>query len=536
MNTNNIQKHKMFAAEISVVIKELQSISGTNDKKEFLSSLLGHQELYKYLRYVYDEVNYVYGKSKLPKIDRMRGDTIPDNDLSEMYLLLDRMNDGEIKGNAADAAIQRYCEVRESFYEDLLFYIIKRDIKAKTGVKVINEVFGRIIPIAPYMRCESESYMKKRIDYTQSYIDIEGKEYSGALVETKADGAFLNMIIDPHVDTVECSTRYGRKACLPNFDHFSMISELMGFSEQYTIHGELLLLDPDGNIYPREVGNGKINGYIKRNSTYLELQTKLVKAKTNTAKKKIEDEKDSKLSEWKYISQNIVYDVWDIVNTKDWLELASPATTIERFLLIKKAVESFNKYAEDSNLQMFNNRMRLTDYRFVKDEEEAMEFYQEQLDKGLEGMVAKNLLATWVHDSNRQGIIKLKDFKENDLIIIGYNMADPDSDFAGGIGSLIMESEDGLVKVNVSGMKRDARGLERVDPNDSSKGLQVIDGFDFDQFTGKIAAVKYNELLCGNSNVYSLFLPNVLEIRERSDKVFPDSLDKIKKDAKYKGK
>ncbi len=99
-----------------------------------------------------------------------------------------------------------------------------------------------------------------------------------------------------------------------------------------------------------------------------------------------------------------------------------------------------------------------------------------------------------------------------------------------------MESADGLLQVNVSGMKRHERGLERVDLNDSSKGLQVIDGFDFDQFTGKISAVKYNEVIKSKSrDTYSLFLPNVLEIRDKSDKVFPDDFAKIKKDAKYKG-
>jgi ATP-dependent DNA ligase len=144
-------------------------------------------------------------------------------------------------------------------------------------------------------------------------------------------------------------------------------------------------------------------------------------------------------------------------------------------------------------------------------------------------MVIKNLAATWEHDSNRQGIIKLKDFLECDLIITGWNYGKEGGEFADGIGSYLCESSDGLLKVAVSGMKRNDRGFERVDENDSSRGLKLIDGFNPDQNVGKIMAVKYNELIKSkNSDTYSLFLPSVLEVRESFDKSSADDLAKIK--------
>lgn len=523
----------MTAKAIYGLIWTLQNTSGSNDKREILKSNSGIPELEKYLRYVHDEVNFVWGKSKLPVIaDTPVDPLLQDEDLSEMYAMLDKMNSGDLKGNASDAAMQDYLVGKESHYEQLLFYVIKRDIKAKTGAKMINEQMGRIIPIAPYMRCESESQMANRIVY-----ETDGVKH-GALAQSKADGAFLNSRLSPGYDDVGCTTRYGREVPSNKFlNSLSIIPELMNFGKDFVMHGELLLKDTDGTIMDRQTGNGKINAYAKRESTTAEFVKKIKVAKTEKAKQKLIDKLEEHILEWDYIQKNLVYEVWDLVAYDDWINLESDTLAFIRFNMVNEAVIKYNKYVESIDRDIDNCELRLIDYKVVYNEAEAMSFYQEQLDKGLEGMVIKNMYSTWKHDTNREGIIKLKDFKENDLIILGWEPANEDSEFAGGIGSLICESADGVLKVNVSGMKRHQRGLERVDESDSSKGLKLIDDFDFDQFTGKIAAVKYNEMTKNkDTGVFSLFLPSILEIREPGDKTQADDFDKIKKDAKYKGK
>jgi len=523
-----------IAKYIYDIIYQLQNTSGTNDKKDILRACIPLNPIFeKYLQYVQDEVHYVYGKSKMPIISATPIEQdLQDYSLSGMFTLLDDMNSGELKGNSSDEAIQDYLVGKDYFYEQLLFFVIKRDLKTKTGAKIINEVFGRIIPIATYMRCESESYMSKRIIYTTDGVN------HGALAQSKADGAFFNTRIMPEYDDVECTTRYGRSVPTNQFlSSLSVITEIMKYEVDMVIHGELLLRDTNGKIMDRQTGNGKINKYMKRNETRVSQQKKIDNAKSEASTDKYRLELQNMEKAWKYIENNLVYDVWDILPYEDWMNLEYEEMTITRFKRVVNLVHFYNQYIQDTDRNIGNCEVRLIDHAIVKDEDEAMQFYQEQLDKELEGMVIKNLYVPWVHDTNRGGIIKLKDFKENDLIILGYNMADSDSTFAGGIGSLIMESSDGLLKVDVSGMKRHERGLERVDENDSSKGLRVIKDFDFDQFTGKIAAVKYNEVIKSKTNThYSMFLPNVLEIRDRSDKTQADDFTKIKKDAKYKGK
>jgi len=527
----------MKAKELWTVIDTLQNTSGSNDKKEYLKKFTGNEVLYKYLRYVYDEVHYVYGKSKVPEIPQVINKVEDDSELVEFFELIDDMNSGVLKGNLADEAMIDYCILKDLYYEDLLFYVVKRNIKANINAKGINEVFGHIIPIASYMRCESESYMKKRIRYSTKNEKGEIILH-GALAESKADGAFLNTQIFKNYDDVVSTTRYGREVPPDKFlNTLSAIPVLLKWENDYVMHGELLLKHPDGTIMDRQTGNGKINKYIKRKTTEIELQKKIDTAKSVKSEVSATKKYNEHVKEWDYISKNLVYEVWDLVLLEDWKNLYSDETTIKRFLHVKQAVDLYNEMKNILQLDLGNCELRLIDHKLVFNDDEAMIFYQEQLDAGLEGMVIKNLDIPWCHDVNRDGIIKLKDFKESDFIITGIKMADEDSDFAGGIGSYIMESSDGLVQVNVSGMKRHERGLERVDSTDSSKGLQLIEDFDFEQNIGKIAAVKYNELIKSkNSDYYSLFLPNVLEIRESSDKTQADDISKIKKVSKYKGK
>ncbi len=509
-------------------ITMIGSTPGLNDKKLILNNTEVNDFLVSYLQAVYDEVNYVYGKSKLPIIPVTQSNAYNnDNDLLEMFSILDNMKDGVLKGKSADQKIIDYLVGKDELYTRLFSYALKRDIKAKISVKIINDTLGRIIEIVPYMRCESESYMKKRIVYS-----TDGVKH-GALAQTKADGAFLNVVIEPKCDEVQATTRQGR--LVPDCLFLNSLSNIKT-DKKIVLHGEILIKDESGNILPREISNGMFNKFVKHETTLLELDKKISLSKSEKAKEKLVLKYNTLQNEIKKNVNNMVYVTWDILPYEEWLNLECDESTITRFNNVKSLVEDYNLFVEASDLNIDNCELQLIDYKIVHDDEEAIDFYNDQLSKGLEGMVIKNLNIPWKHDVNRGGIIKLKDFKECDLTCVGWEPAKEGSEFEGGIGSLICESEDGLLKVNISGMKRNERGLERLDPDDSSKGLKIIDDFDFDQFNSKIIAVKFNEITKSKSkDEYSLFLPSILEIRDSSDKSQADSWDKIKKDAKYKG-
>ena len=176
----------------------------------------------------------------------------------------------------------------------------------------------------------------------------------------------------------------------------------------------------------------------------------------------------------------------------------------------------------------YSTRLLKVDTIIANTPEELMEYYQSKLDQKLEGIVAKNFELTWCHDINIDGIIKLKDFKECDLIITGWNYGNPNTQFEKGVGSYTCESSDGLLIVDVSGLTMEQRGFRRVDPNDSSKGIELIPGFNADDNIGKIVAVKFNEVANNKTGkVKSLNLPSIIEIRESFDKSLADTLAQI---------
>ena len=137
----------------------------------------------------------------------------------------------------------------------------------------------------------------------------------------------------------------------------------------------------------------------------------------------------------------------------------------------------------------------------------------------------KNLEANIEHGTSTDGIIKLKDFKECDLRVIGFN---PGTDkYYGGVGSLICQSECGILVVSATGLSDEQRGFRRLDPNDSSKGIVLKEGWDNNCYNGLIVNIKYNMLSKDKSGKPSLSLPNVVEFR--NDVVVAETYEEIVK-------
>jgi len=525
--------------ETHKVILNLRSVSKSLDKGAILKAESQNESLIELIDYVYDEVAYTYNKSKVHKDAISSIEVFTDEEVDVQYSALLEMitafDAEELKGKAADNAMIELISQSDPIIKDLLECVLKRDFKCKVGVRAINANMGNIVNIAPYMRCESEKFMASRIVYT----DEDGNNH-GAIVETKEDGAFNNVEINGAFDDVVVTTRTGRNV-KPNIflNSLSMIPHIDGVGEDsslhITMHGELLLKDANGNLMVREIGNGRINSWINREKWIISNAKKIVEAKTQKAKDKLFAELDEHIIDWVYTENNMVYVAWDIVDYKDWKALYSDERTLARLLHTETCVNAYNAHIKAIGLNIGNCELRLINYEIVYSEEGAMEFYNKQIALGLEGMVAKNLDAPWMHDVNINGIIKLKDFFECDLLVTGWTYGKPDGEFAEGIGALVCESADGRLIVDVSGMSRDQRGFERVDLEDSSKGIKLIEGFDFEWAVGSIIAVKFNAMIKGaDKDTYSLFLPSMLEVRSPDDKSVADSIEKIATDSKFK--
>ena len=496
----------------NIINKIETEISSTNAKEEYLFNFKEDNDLKKFFKYCLDDVNYIYNKTSFKPSVKNEGDLNQCIDCNlRFYDVLDDLNSG-LRGKLAEERIQIFLSGAGENADKLMMMILKRKVgTTKVGKKIVNKIWPDLIPTAPYMRCEQEKMLNKRItedDYKNGNV----------IAQTKADGLFVNISIV--TQGVKVTTRYGRS--VPEDTFFNTFGLIESFVVN-TLHGELLVLveNSKDEFLPREVGNGLINSYFQRYEIEKNLQAEIEAAKTEKKRDKLKDKLNKLIKEWLDTRSRLVYKIWDIVPTKDWKNLKCDITYKERF-------ENVNDYLIKYRLKNFNSfenveRCQLIDFKIVDSFQEAMEFYQDQLSKGEEGAVVKKLNSIWVHDTNRTGIIKLKDFKDCDLKIVGWNPGKEGTKYERGIGSFICESSDGLIKVDLSGLSDEQRGFERVDLNDSSKGLKLIEGFNPDDYIGKVVAVKYSYVI-GDS----LYLPSLLEIRELSDKSVADDSVKIR--------
>jgi ATP-dependent DNA ligase len=140
--------------------------------------------------------------------------------------------------------------------------------------------------------------------------------------------------------------------------------------------------------------------------------------------------------------------------------------------------------------QLASDIINVVPSKIVNNEQEAIEYAKAMIAQGKEGAVLKNISAVF-KDGTSTEQVKLKAVLDADLICTGWYFGKEGSEFEHGIGGFNMKTSCGNLKVNVgSGLSREQRGLEPIDKNDISKGLKVISGFDFNQYTGKIMAIE----------------------------------------------
>ena len=143
----------------------------------------------------------------------------------------------------------------------------------------------------------------------------------------------------------------------------------------------------------------------------------------------------------------------------------------------------------------------------VNSMDDAEARFQDALDAGEEGVILKNINAVW-QPKRTKDLGKMKAEEEADLVVVGCN--EGTGKYAGQMGSLVCETSDGLLNVNVSGWSDNDRATL------TEKNTK-----------GKILTVMYNAIIDSRGRATkSLFLPRAVEFR--SDKTVANTLAELK--------
>jgi ATP-dependent DNA ligase len=361
---------------------------------------------------------------------------------------LEKLSTRQLTGNAAFHHLHWILESLSADDAAVITRIIEKDLRCGVSEATVNKIWKNLIPTYPVMLASGfDAKLMSQMNYP-------------AYVQLKMDGMRFNAIVKN--GGVEFRSRNGKLINLRGNLEQEFLEVAKVFPKNTVFDGELIVRDASG-VMNRQKGNGILNKAVK--DTISDVEARMVHAT-----------------------------IWDVIPLGMFTDGYWDVEYQTRFRML-------------SNLQ-FPDKISLIDNKIVRTEDEAHVLFQEYFSNGEEGIILKDIYSPW-EDKRAKHQIKFKGELECDLICVDWQEGTGKN--KGRLGALVLESSDGLIKVNVgSGFTDEQR-----------------DKYTKKNTFGKIVAVKYNARIRDKkTNEESLFLPVFLELRE--DKTTADSSTVIK--------
>ena len=170
--------------ELKLFVEQMRATSSSLEKVEILKQQSDFVK--KVLEYTYNPYKQYNVTSKTCK---KNPGLFKYNTYKDIFELLDDLTNRKITGHDAIAAVNSFTNVNEE-YEDLIYSIIDKDLKTRTGAKVINKAFPGLIPefnvalaqnyepkLASFGENTTETwYASRKLDGVRclAVVDIEG--------------------------------------------------------------------------------------------------------------------------------------------------------------------------------------------------------------------------------------------------------------------------------------------------------------------------------------------------------------------------
>jgi len=428
------------------ILNELESNNSRNFKIEFLSKHKDNELLKEVCRLANDPFTQFYVR-KIPEYVPLYDEPIAT--LKQAVDSLSILSSRTLTGNSAIAQLTLTLSAISADDAKVIERIIGKDLKCGVSTSTVNKVWKNLIPEYPCMLCSP--FDKKLVD----------KIKFPALAQEKCDGMRVNVIVND--GKAEFRSRNGKE--------ITGLSELgeqfieLAYGANLVFDGELLVVDANGDVCPRQIGNGILNKAVKGTISSEE-------------------------------AARVFVVLWDQIPYEDFIAGKCNNLYEYRFNRLLYLIDRCDTFTKIELVETFD----------VLSIEHAQEIFQNYLADGKEGIILKDSSAIW-ENKRSKGQIKFKAELDVDLLV--KSVISGTGKYADAIGSLYCESADGIVKVYVgSGFSDEQRN---ACPSD---------------YYNKIIAVKYNARIKNVSGEESLFLPIFLEVR--NDKEVADNSKKIK--------
>jgi len=215
--------------ELREFIDQMQATSSSLEKVEILKNQ--SEFIQKVLEYTYNPFKqyHVTGKT-----------CIKNNDLCghglalDLFELLDKLNTREVTGHNAIKLVNRFATNYPRTDSELIYNIIDKDLKIRTGAKVINKAFPNLIP--EFNVALAQNYEPKLASFGEN---VNETWYASR----KLDGVRCLAIVDEN-GNCRLYSRMGKEFTTLNKIKYAI--EATGIINT-VFDGEICLLDKDGN-------------------------------------------------------------------------------------------------------------------------------------------------------------------------------------------------------------------------------------------------------------------------------------------------
>jgi len=433
------------------IIEELRSDNSRLFKESVLEKYKDN-EIFKQVLYYTLSPRKQYHIKKIPKYSTDAIAFPPNGSLAAIFTLLKYLHGRVVTGNEAIKLLHETLTMLPEHDAKVLELIIGRDLKCGVNTSSVNKVFPGLIEETPYMRCSLLKDLKKdKIDWSK-----------GLYSQEKLDGMFANIII---ADKNEVLSRSGSPFPLEYFiDIVEDLQWKMTQDENLVFHGELVVYQGT-TLLKREIGNGILNSLLKT-------------------------------GEFDKSQYSIHFVVWDVLDEQDFkVDKCSKTPYKVRFADLQNRL--------DGN---FKN-ISLCPTTIVFSFEEAKAHYKKLALEGKEGTILKDPQSIWKDHTSKQ-MWKFKVEAEAELRVKGFTEGNGKNKNL--FGSIEMQSEDGLLEVNISGFTDKER--EEIHRNR-------------EDYIDCITTVVYNSIMKSEGKKASMFLPRFKEWR--LDKTQANTLKEI---------
>lgn len=451
-------------------LKELREIGSTIAKKKFVYDNRHDREFIKCLKFILDDLIITNISSKKYSKLILAEPTYIIKDVDDFleYISSSSGKDKDIVN------IKHFVNQFVGDEHEILSGMVCKNYSVFFGIKYYNEAMKGIDSIkeSGYMGCQpfDEKKVRKLFEENDELIS-----------QVKADGQYLNSVL------TDCNVTMTARSGIQQFLNGPLVEELKTLrtflDDDMVLTGELLIKG-----YDRKTANGLIGALISSNEKIMNGDEK--EADKFLAKRGISIEE---------LEERLTYSVWDIITLNGFKEHLDETIYSERLFTL-------NDLIERSNAQYIS----INEYRYVRTYEEAIGHFKELLDRGEEGSVLKGLNEVW-KDGKPAYQIKMKMEMNIELKIVGFNIGKEKTKYEKTLGSLQVESEDGLLSTNMSGINDNMRDEFWLNKSN---------------YLGKIVTVKCNGISYNREGGVSLLYPNFIEVR--NDKTVADTLEQIR--------